>query len=52
VRVFVRRPERKRPIGRPRRRWKDNIKTDPEERDGEALSQFIWRRIRTGGGRL
>jgi hypothetical protein len=24
-RVLVRRPERKRPLGRPRRRWEDNI---------------------------
>jgi hypothetical protein len=30
-RVLVRRPERKRPTGRPRRRWKDNIKKDPRE---------------------
>jgi hypothetical protein len=27
-RVLVQRPERKRPLGRPRRRWKDNIKMD------------------------
>jgi hypothetical protein len=27
-RVFVRKPERKRPLGRPRRRWEDNIKAD------------------------
>jgi len=25
-RVFVGKPERKRPLGRPRRRWEDNIK--------------------------
>jgi hypothetical protein len=25
-RVLVRKPERKRPLGRPRRRWEDNIK--------------------------
>jgi len=24
----VEKPERKRPLGRPRRRWEDNIKTD------------------------
>jgi hypothetical protein len=27
-RLFVGKPEGKRPLGRPRRRWVDNIKTD------------------------
>jgi hypothetical protein len=30
-RVLVGRPEGKRQLGRPRRRWKDNIKTDLRE---------------------
>jgi hypothetical protein len=30
-RVLVGRPEGKRPLGRPRRRWEDNIKTDLKE---------------------
>ena len=30
-RVFVRRPEGKRPLGRSRRRWEDNIKIDFQE---------------------
>ena len=30
-RIFVRKPERKRPLGRPRRRWEDNIKIDLQE---------------------
>jgi hypothetical protein len=30
-RVSVRRPERKRLLGRPRRRWEDNIKMDLRE---------------------
>jgi hypothetical protein len=30
-RVFVGRPEGKRPLGRPRRRWEDNIKMDLRE---------------------
>jgi hypothetical protein len=30
-RVLVRRPESKRPLGRPRRRWEDNIKMDLRE---------------------
>jgi hypothetical protein len=30
-RVFVGYPEGKRPLGRPRRRWEDNIKIDLQE---------------------
>jgi hypothetical protein len=30
-RVLVGKPERKTPLGRPRRRWKDNIKMDLQE---------------------
>jgi hypothetical protein len=30
-RVMVGRPEGKRPLGRPRRRWEDNIKIDLQE---------------------
>jgi len=30
-RVLVRKPERKGPLGRPRRRWEDNIKMDFQE---------------------
>jgi len=29
--VLVGKPERKRPLGRPRRRWEDNIKVDIQE---------------------
>ena len=29
--VSVRKPEGKRPLGRPRRRWEDNIKMDLQE---------------------
>jgi len=29
--VLVGNPERNRPLGRPRRRWKDNIKMDLQE---------------------
>ena len=31
--VFVGKPESKRPLGRPRRRWEDNIKIDLREVD-------------------
>jgi len=30
-RVWVGKPEGKRPLGRPRRRWEDNIKMEPQE---------------------
>jgi hypothetical protein len=33
-RVLVGKPEGKRPLGRPRRRWEDNIKTDLHEVGG------------------
>jgi len=33
-RVLVGKPEGKRPLGRPRRRWEDNIKTDLKEVGG------------------
>jgi hypothetical protein len=45
-RVLVGKPERKRPLGRPRRRWEDNIKRDLQEVGGD------WLRIETGGGHL
>jgi hypothetical protein len=31
IRVFVRKPEGKRPLGRTTRRWEDNIKMDLQE---------------------
>jgi hypothetical protein len=30
-RMLVGKPEGKRPLGRPRRRWEDNIRMDPQE---------------------
>ena len=33
-RVLVGKPEGKRPFGRPRRRWEDNIKTGLQEVEG------------------
>ena len=33
-RFLVGKPERKRPLGRPRRRWEDNIKMDLQEVGG------------------
>jgi hypothetical protein len=34
-RVLVGRPEGRRPLGRPRRRWEDNIKMDLQEVGGD-----------------
>ena len=51
-RVFVCRPEGKKTVERFRRRWKDNIKTDPREEGWGGINQLIWRRIGTGGGCL
>jgi hypothetical protein len=36
-RVLVGKPEGKRPLGRPRRRWEDNIKTDLQEVGREGM---------------
>jgi len=36
-RVLVGKPECKRPLGRPRRRWKDNIKMDLQEVGCEGM---------------
>jgi hypothetical protein len=41
-RVLVGRPERKRPLGRPRRRWEDNIKTYLREL---RIDEAIWIRV-------
>jgi len=51
-RVLVGKPEGRRPLGRPRRRWEDNIKTDLQEveRGGLdwielALDRDSWRAL-------
>jgi len=47
--VLVRKPEVKRPLGRPRRGWKDNIKMDLQKVDVEL---WTGSRIGTDGGHL
>jgi hypothetical protein len=44
-RLLVERPKGRRPLGKPRRRWEDNIKIDLLEGDGEAWIGFIWLKI-------
>jgi hypothetical protein len=39
-RVLVGRPEGKRPLGRPRRRWQDNIKLDLRETEIDGANWF------------
>jgi hypothetical protein len=50
--VLVGKPEEKRPLGRPRRRWEDNIKMDLQEVGGGRLDRWSCLRIGTGGGHL
>jgi len=38
-RVLVGKPERKRPLGRPRSKWEDNMKTDFEEVGCEGVDR-------------
>jgi hypothetical protein len=47
-RVLVWKPEGKRPLGRPRRRWEDNIKMDLQAVETGWSGLTIW----TGGGQL
>jgi hypothetical protein len=47
--LLVVKPEGKRPLGRPRRRWVDNIRMDLGEVDGVLWTGFVWLRIGTGG---
>ena len=51
-RVLVGKPEGKRPFGRPRLKWGDNIKTDLQEVGGVVGTGWSWLRIGTGGGHL
>jgi hypothetical protein len=47
--VLVGKPEGKRPLGRPRRRWDDGIRTDLRETGLGVWIGFDWRRTGTGG---
>jgi hypothetical protein len=50
--VLVENPEGKRPFGRPRHRWEDNIKMDLQEVRFWLWTGSSWLRIGTGGGHL
>jgi hypothetical protein len=47
-RIMMRKPERKRPLRRPRCRWEDNIKMDLRQ-DWVVWSGLIWLRLETSG---
>jgi hypothetical protein len=49
-RLLVGKPEGKTPLGRPRRKWVDNIRMDLGEGGGGVKwTGFVWLRIGTGG---
>jgi hypothetical protein len=47
-RVLVGRPEEKRPLGRPRRRWEDNIKTNFQDVEWEGVEWIALAQDRDG----
>ena len=51
-RVLVGKPEGKRPLGRPRRKWEDNIKMYVQEVGCGLWTGSSWLRIGKGGGHL
>jgi hypothetical protein len=51
-RILVGKPERERPLGRPGRRWEDNIKMDIQEVGCWLGTGSSWLRVGTGGGLL
>jgi len=51
-RVLVGKPEGRRPLGRSRCRWVDNIRMDVQRWDVGIWTGLGWPRIETVGGRL
>jgi hypothetical protein len=51
-RVLVGKPEGKRPLERPRRKWEDGLKMDPREIGWGVWSGSTWLRIGIFGGLL
>jgi hypothetical protein len=48
-RILVGIPEGRRPLGRPRHRWEDNIKMDLQAVGCGAWTGLIWLRVGKGG---
>jgi len=42
----------RRPLGRPKSRWEDNIKHILKKEDGKSCAGFIWLMIKPSGGLL
>jgi len=51
-RVLMGKPEGRRPLGRPRRRWEDNIKIDLQQVGYGVWTGSSWLRLGTGDGHL
>ena len=51
-RALVEKPEGKRPLGRPRRRWEDNIEMGLREVGRGGMTGSIWIMIGTSSGNL
>jgi hypothetical protein len=51
-RILVGKPERERPLGRPKRRWVDNIKMDLREIGWDGMEWIDLDQDRTSGGLL
>jgi hypothetical protein len=51
-RVLVGKSDGKKPLGKLRRRWEDNIKIELQEVGCGVWSESSWLRIGTGGGHL
>jgi hypothetical protein len=48
--MFIGKPEWKKPLERPRRRWEDNIRMDLKEEDEKVWTGCIWLKIQTSSG--
>ena len=48
--MLVKKPERKKPLGRPRHRWEDNMQIDLKEKSGRERSVLICLRVGTNFG--
>jgi hypothetical protein len=51
-RILVGKPDGKRPLGRPRRRWVNNIKMDLREIDWDGMDWIHLTQVRANGGLL
>ena len=52
MQILVGKPEGKRPLGRPRHGWENNVKMDLQEVGWGTWTGLMWLRIQTGGGYL